>query len=217
MFFHSRVKSEDTGGVVFVRTDVCCSRSRTVVNRCVVRVLLVLLGTLSETLEPRFCVVADLRIHDVASFQYHREVVFVLAAQVGIRPSAPAVLRFISSLLCQWECWGRKDINWVMQAVGGVLLKELTQRHCCFNPMRSEAVAWKPPSWFWPNSSLRLSGTRSGCKACEKRRAGRTLQGEGSYRLLRSLQTLLSCVRGNIPRTWLLFEPYMQQSRGCKA
>lgn len=54
--------------------------------------------------EPRFCVVADLRILDVASFQYHREVVFVLAAQVGIRPSAPAVLRFISSLLWQWEC-----------------------------------------------------------------------------------------------------------------
>lgn len=214
MFFHSGVKSENTCCVVFVRADVRCSRSRTVFNRCFVRVLLLLSGTLSETLERRFCVVADLRIHDVASFQYRRGVVFILAAQVGIRPSAPAVLRFISSLLCQWECWGRKDINWVMQAVGGVLLKELTQRHCCFNPMRSEAVAWKPPSWFWPDSSLRLSGTRS---ACEKRRAGRTLQGERSYRLLRSLQTLLSCVRGNILRTWLLFEPYMQQSRGCKA
>lgn len=80
------MKSEDTGGVVFVRTDVRCSQSRTVFNRCIIRVFLLLSGTLSETLEPRFCVVADLRIHDVASFQYHREVVFVLAAQVGIGP-----------------------------------------------------------------------------------------------------------------------------------
>lgn len=98
------MKSEDTGGVVSVRTDVHCSRSRTAFNRCVVRALLLLSGTLSETLELRFCVVADLRILDIAAFQYHREVVFVLAAQVGIRPSAPAVLRFISSLLLQWEC-----------------------------------------------------------------------------------------------------------------
>lgn len=44
----------------------------------------------------------------VASCRYPEESFFIRSVQVGIWPRGPAVWSFISSLLCQWECWRHK-------------------------------------------------------------------------------------------------------------
>lgn len=101
-----------------------------------------------------FCLdnISEPRLHDAASFQFLEK---SSSLQVGIQPPAPAAWCFISSLLRQWECWGRKDINWVMQAAREASLRESTQQHCCFNPtgarllpgnLRADSDPTPPPS-----------------------------------------------------------------------
>lgn len=85
--------------------------------------------------------VSDLSVHDAASCQMSRH----RWESNSLRPGGASPL--LSALLW-WERWRRKDINWVMPAVGESLLEELTQQHCCFNPGGARLL----PGNLWADS-----------------------------------------------------------------